>query len=158
LVMDLEGRPEGHGLRVAVAVSRFNAFATDRLLAGAREALAKCGVADQDVTVVRVPGAFELPLVAATLAESAKYDALVCLGAVIKGETAHFEYISSEASAGIAAVAREKGVPVGFGVLTTYTREQAIERSGGAVGNRGYDVALATVEMADLIRQLRSPD
>jgi 6,7-dimethyl-8-ribityllumazine synthase len=141
-----------------VAVSRFNVFATERLLEGAREALSKCGVADQDVTVVWVPGAFELPLAAATLAESANYDALVCLGTVIKGETAHFEYISAAATTGLAAVAREKGIPVGFGVLTTYTRQQAMDRSGGAAGNRGYDVALATVEMADLLRRLRSPE
>jgi 6,7-dimethyl-8-ribityllumazine synthase len=138
-----------------VAVSRFNAFATERLLQGAREALARCGVADGDVTVVRVPGAFELPLAAARLADTGKYDAIVCLGAVIKGETAHFEYISSVASAGIEAVAREKGVPVGFGVLTCYTPQQAMDRAGGAAGNRGYDVTVAALEMADLLRRVQ---
>ena len=140
---------------MAVAVSRFNAFATERLLQGAREALTRCGVADDDVTVVRVPGAFELPVAAARLAESGRYDAIVCLGTVIKGETAHFEYISSAATSGIEAVARQSGVPVGFGVLTCYTPQQAMDRAGGAAGNRGDDVTVAALEMADLLRRIR---
>ena len=154
MVRNLEGRALGQGLRVAIAVSRFNAFATERLLGGAREALVACGVADEDITVAWVPGAYELPLAAAALADSGGYDALVCLGAVIRGETAHFQYVAGEAARGIATVSREKGIPIGFGVLTTYTPREAMDRSGGEKGNRGYDVSVATLEMVGLLRQI----
>ena len=147
----------GAGLRIGIAVSRFNEVVTSRLLAGARSALERHGVHDDDVDVAWVPGAFELPLVARKLAESHRYDAVVCLGAVIRGETPHFEYVASEAARGIADAARDTGVPAIFGVLTTDTLEQALERAGGKAGNKGYDAVLSAIETANLLRRLR-PD
>jgi 6,7-dimethyl-8-ribityllumazine synthase len=150
----LEGGLDGRGLRIALVVSRFNEPITVRLLEGARQALRDHGVADDDVTVAWVPGSFEIPLAAKRLAESHQFDAVVSLGAVIKGETAHFEHVAEQAAQGIAAVAREAGVPVTFGVLTTYTWEQAEARAGGEQGNKGADAALAAIRMADLLRRL----
>lgn len=152
-----QGELHGAGLRVAIVVSRFNEVVTSRLLSGARSALERHGVQDDDVDVAWVPGAFELPIVARRLAEGRRYDAVVCLGAVIRGETPHFEYVAGEAARGIGQVARETGVPVVFGVLTPNTIEQALERAGGKAGNKGYDAALSAIEMANLMRQLR-PD
>ena len=151
------GELDGAGLRIAVVVSRFNEVVTSRLLAGARSALERHGVHEDDVDVAWVPGAFELPIAARRLAESRRYDAVVCLGAIIRGETPHFEYIAAEAARGIADIARDTGVPAIFGVLTPNTLEQALERAGGKAGNKGYDAAVSAIEMASLMRQLR-PD
>ncbi len=152
-----QGELQGAGLRVALTVSRFNEAVTSRLLAGARTALERHGVRAEDVDLAWVPGAFELPFTARKLAESHRYDAVVCLGAVIRGETPHFEYVAGEAARGIADAARDTGVPVIFGVLTTDTLEQALERASGKAGNKGYDAAVNAIEMANLLRQLR-PD
>ena len=151
------GELDGAGLRIAVVVSRFNEVITSRLLAGARSALERHGVRDDDVDVAWVPGAFELPIAARRLAESRRYDTVVCLGAIIRGETPHFEYIAAKAARGIADIARDTGVPAIFGVLTPNTLEQALERAGGKAGNKGYDAAVSAIEMASLMRQLR-PD
>ena len=152
-----QGELNGAGLRIAVVVSRFNETVTARLLSGARTALERHGVAQDDVDVAWVPGAFELPLAARKLAESRRYDAVVCLGAVIRGETPHFEYISAEVARGLGQVAQETGVPAIFGVLTPDTLEQALARAGGKAGDKGYDAAITGIEMANLLRQLR-PD
>ena len=149
-----EGTLVGTGLRVAIVVSRFNEFITRQLLEGALDGLRRHGVAAEDVDVAWVPGAFEIPLVARRLARSNKYDALICLGAVIRGATAHFDYVAGQAAAGVANVAVQAGVPVVFGILTTDTVEQAIERAGTKAGNKGYEAALAAIEMATLMRQL----
>ena len=152
-----QGELHGAGLRIAVVVSRFNEVVTSRLLAGARSALERHGVHEDDVDVAWVPGAFELPLAARKLAEGRRYDAVVCLGAVIRGETPHFEYVAGAAARGIGDAARDTGVPVIFGVLTPNTLEQAQERAGGKAGNKGYDAAVNAIEMANLLRRLR-PD
>lgn len=153
---ELEGGLDGRGLRVGLVVARFNQEVTARLLDGALSALGEHGVSQDRITVAWVPGSFEIPLVARKLAESARYDAVVCLGAVIKKETAHFKHVSDQVSTGIAAVGRETGVPVLFGVLTTYSQQQALERSGGEEGNKGYDAAVAAIRMADLMRRLEA--
>lgn len=152
-----QGELHGAGLRIAVVVSRFNEVVTSRLLAGARSALERHGVHEDDVDVAWAPGAFELPIVARKLAEGHRYDAVVCLGAVIRGETPHFEYVAREAARGIADVSRDTGVPAIFGVLTTDTLEQALDRAGGKAGNKGHDAAVNAIEMANLLRRLR-PD
>ena len=152
--VELQGGTNGAGLRVAVVVANFNDFITSRLLEGARAALARSGVREDDITIARVPGAFELPLVAKRLAESGQQDAVICLGAVIRGETDHYEHVAGEAAKGIANAALSSGVPVIFGVLTTDTLEQAINRAGGKSGNNGYNAGLAAVEMANLTRAL----
>ena len=152
-----KGELRGAGLRIALVVSRFNEAVTARLLAGARTALERHGVRKQDVDVAWVPGAFELPFAARRLAESRRYDAVVCLGAVIRGETPHFEYVAGAAARGIAEVARDTGVPTIFGVITPNTLEQALDRAGGKVGNKGYDAVVSAIEMANLVRALR-PD
>jgi 6,7-dimethyl-8-ribityllumazine synthase len=152
-----QGELDGAGLRIGIVVSRFNEPVTSRLLAGARSALERHGVRDADVDVAWVPGAFELPVAARTLADSRRYDAVVCLGAVIRGETPHFEYVAGAAARGIQDAARDSGLPVIFGVITPNTLEQAMERAGGTVGNKGYDAVLSAIEMANLLRQLR-PD
>ncbi len=149
-----QGELHGAGLRLALVVSRFNETVTSRLLAGARKALERHGVREADVDVAWVPGAFELPTIAHRLASSRRYDAVVCLGAVIRGETPHFEYISAEAARGICQVARETGVPTIFGVITPNTLEQALDRAGGKVGDKGYDAVVSAIEMANLVRQL----
>jgi 6,7-dimethyl-8-ribityllumazine synthase len=140
---------------VAVVAARYNRFVTSKLVEGACEALLSHGLEDKDLTVSWVPGAFEVPLVALEMARTGRWDALVCLGAVIRGETAHFDYVAGEAARGIADASRKTGVPLAFGILTTYTEEQALERAGGAMGNRGYDAALAAIESANLLRLLR---
>ena len=151
-----QGELRGAGLRIGLVVSRFNELVTTRLLTGAREALERHGVRDEDVDVAWVPGAFELPLAARRLAESRRYDALVCLGAVIRGETPHFEFVAAEAARGVADVARDTGVPAIFGVITPNTLEQALDRAGCKVGNKGYDAVVSAIEMANLLRQLRA--
>ena len=150
----VEGNLDGAGLRIAVLVSRFNETVGDRLLTGALAALERRGVRPRDVLVAKVPGAFELPIVARHLARSGRHDAVVCLGAVIRGDTPHFEYVAGEASRGIARASYETGVPVLFGVLTTETLEQALERAGGAHGNKGAEAAEGAIEMARLVRAL----
>lgn len=149
-----EGKLIGEGLRFAVVISRFNEFITGKLLEGARDALRRHGVADGDVDVAWVPGSFEIPLVAKRLAESGRYDAVICLGAVIRGATPHFDYVASEVAKGVAAVGLTTGVPTIFGVLTTDTIEQAIERAGTKAGNKGFAAAVAAIEMANLLRAL----
>ncbi len=148
---ELQGGLRGEGLHVAIVVARFNDFITSRLLEGARAALESHGVSDDDVTVASVPGSFELPLAAKKLAESGNYHAVICLGAVIRGETDHYEHVAGEAAKGIAAAALSSGRPVIFGVLTTDTLEQAINRAGGKQGNNGYSAGLAAIEMAKLL-------
>lgn len=152
--VEMQGGTNGEGLRIAIVVANFNDFITSRLLDGARAALARNGVRDDDVTVVSVPGSFELPLVAKKLAESKRHDAVISLGAVIRGETDHYEHVAGEAAKGIANAGLASGVPVIFGVLTTDTLEQAINRAGGKQGNNGYGTGLAAIEMANLMRVL----
>jgi 6,7-dimethyl-8-ribityllumazine synthase len=142
------------GFRVAIVVSRFNSFVTDPLLAGALDALTQRGADLNQVDVVRVPGAWELPIAARAIAGHKRHDAIICLGAVIKGDTPHFDYVAGEAARGIAAASAETGVPMAFGVLTTNTVEQAVERAGGKSGNKGFDAALTAIEMANLFRDL----
>jgi 6,7-dimethyl-8-ribityllumazine synthase len=146
-----EGSLDGTGRRVAIAASRFNRLVTDPLVAGAVEALRRHGVAEADVDVAWAPGSFELPLVAARLAATGRYAGVVALGAVVRGATAHFDYVAGEAAAGLGAVARASGVPVAFGVLTTDTMEQALDRAGGKAGNKGAEAALTVLEMAGLL-------
>ena len=151
---ELKGSLQGEGLKVAVVVARFNDFITSRLQEGAIAALSQYGVADDDVTVVSVPGSFEVPFVAKRLATANKHDAVVCLGAVIRGETDHYEHVAGEAAKGIAAAAMTSGVPVIFGILTTDTVEQAINRAGGKSGNHGHSAAVTAIEMANLARAI----
>jgi len=150
----LSGSENAAGLRIALVISRFNEFITMRLLAGAREALLAHGAAPEHLTEVWVPGAWELPVSAKALAESGRFDALVCLGCVIRGETSHHLHVGGEAARGIAQVSLHTGIPIGFGVLTTDTLEQAVDRAGGKSGNKGADAALAAIEMANLLRDI----
>jgi 6,7-dimethyl-8-ribityllumazine synthase len=150
----IEGKLDAKGLRVGLLVSRFNSFVSERLVEGAIDALLRHGGEQEDVSVVRVPGAFEIPPTAQQMAASGRYDAIFCLGAVIRGATPHFEYVSAEVSKGVASVAIDSGVPVTFGVLTTDTIEQAIERAGSKAGNKGFDAAMAAIEMANLYKAL----
>ena len=148
------GNLDGTGLRVAVVCSRFNDLVTERLLAGARDGLFRHGVDEASVSVAWVPGAFEIPLAAARLAGSGEFDAVLCLGAVIRGATDHYEHVASQCAAGIQRAQLDAGVPVIFGVLTVDTLEQALERAGSKGGNKGFEAAVAAIEMADLLRQL----
>ena len=152
---ELQGELTAAGLRFAVVVSRFNAFITERLLQGALDALRRAGADEEAIAVVRVPGAFEIPVAAKHLAQTGRYDAIVCLGTVIRGETPHFEYISAEASKGVAAAAFESGVPMSFGILTVENLEQAVDRAGLKSGNKGFEAAMSAVEMANLIRKIQ---
>ncbi len=151
----IQGDLSAKGLKFGIIAARFNDFITARLLDGAVDGLVRHGVAEADIEIIRVPGAFEIPLVAQRLAKAKKYDAVICLGAVIRGATPHFEYVSAEVSKGVAAVSMDAGIPVIFGVLTTDTIEQAIERAGTKGGNKGWDAALSAVEMANLLKQLQ---
>ena len=151
----LEGQLSAAGLRFAIIVSRFNSFITERLLGGAMDAIARSGGSAEQVDLVKVPGSWEMPVVAGELARSKKYDAIICLGAVIRGDTPHFDYVASEAAKGIAGVSSATGVPVAFGVLTTNTLEQAIDRAGAKSGNKGFDAAMTAIEMANLMKTLR---
>ncbi|GAB2558501.1 6,7-dimethyl-8-ribityllumazine synthase [Gracilibacillus alcaliphilus] len=150
-----EGNLVGTGLKVGIVVGRFNEFITGKLLSGAEDALRRHGVAEADVDVAWVPGAFEIPLVAKKLAEAGKYDAVITLGTVIRGSTPHFDYVSNEVSKGVAGVSMEAGIPVIFGVLTTDTIEQAIERAGTKAGNKGAEAATAAIEMANLLKDIK---
>lgn len=144
-------------MRIGIVVARFNELVSQRLLEGAVDALVRHGADDEQITVIWVPGSFEIPIAARTLAEQGEADAVICLGAVIRGETAHFDYVAGEAARGVAAVHAATGVPAGFGVLTVDTLEQALDRAGGKHGNKGADAALAAVEMVNLLRELRRP-
>ena len=152
---EIAATPDGTGLRVGVVIARYNAFITERLHAGALAALRECGVADDRITLVRVPGAFELPLAARALAARGGIDAIVCLGAVIRGGTPHFEYVSQAATDGLRTVMLEFGIPIGFGVLTTNTVEQAVERSDEGAGNKGAEAVRTAIEMTQVLRVLR---
>lgn len=151
------GRFNGSGRRFALVAGRFNSFITEQLVAGAKDALMRHGVDQNDIDLAWVPGAFELPLAAQRLAASRKYDAVLCLGTIIRGATPHFDYVSSGAASGISQAALNTGVPIIFGVLTTDTVEQAVERAGTKAGNKGWDAALAALEMADLLAQMPPP-
>ncbi len=150
----IEGNLLAGGKRFALIVSRFNDFISEKLLSGAIDALKRSGAKDEDIDVVKVPGAFEIPLVAQKVARQKKHHAIICLGAVIRGSTPHFDYVSAEVSKGIASVSLESGIPVIFGVLTTDTIEQAIERAGTKAGNKGWSAAISAVEMANLVSAL----
>jgi 6,7-dimethyl-8-ribityllumazine synthase len=150
----IEGKLDARGIKIGIIVSRFNNFITEKLLNGALEGLKSHGGEENDVTVIRVPGAFEIPLLAERMAASGKYDALVCLGAVIRGDTPHFEYVSDAVTRGIGEAISKHRIPIGFGVLTTNTIEQAMERSGSKDANKGYEAALTVVEMINVIRRL----
>lgn len=149
-----EGALLGEGLKFAVVVSRFNEFFTSKLLDGAQDALRRHGVKEQDIDVAWTPGAFDIPVIAQKLARSKKYDAVICLGAVIRGGTPHFDYIAAEVTKGIASVALDAGMPVINGTITTDTLEQAVERSGTKAGNKGFDAALSAIEMARLMKNI----
>jgi len=151
----IEGQLTAAGLKFAIVVSRFNGFISERLLGGALDALARTGGQPGDIEVVKVPGSWELPVVVRELARQKRHDAIICLAAVIRGDTPHFDYVAGEAVEGIGHVAAESGVPVAFGVLTCNTLEQAIDRAGAKSGNKGFDAAMAAIEMANLMRQLR---
>ena len=151
---ELHGQLSVDGQRFAIVVSRFNEFITSKLLAGAVDALKRHGTADESITVVHVPGAFELPFMAKKLAESGLYDAVICLGCVIRGQTPHFEYVAGQAARGIAEVGLATGVPTTFGVITADTLEQAVERAGAKAGNKGVDAAVSAIELTNLLRQL----
>jgi len=150
----IEGNLLAEGLKVGIVVGRFNEFIGSKLLGGAMDGLVRHGMNEEDITVAWVPGAFEIPLVALRMAESKKYDAVICLGAVIRGATTHYDYVCSEVTKGVAAASMGTGVPVMFGVLTTENIEQAIERAGTKSGNKGYDCAVSAIEMANLLRQI----
>jgi 6,7-dimethyl-8-ribityllumazine synthase len=150
----IEGKLVATGMKFAVAASRFNDFISGRLIDGAVDGLTRAGADEKDIQIYKVPGAFELPLAAKKLAKSGRFDAVICLGAVIRGATPHFEYISAEVSKGIAAVGLETEVPIAFGVLTTDTIEQAIERAGTKAGNKGWDAAISAIEMVNLLKKI----
>jgi len=149
-----EGNISAEGKKFALVVSRFNDFISDRLLSGALDALDRHGARDEDIDIAKVPGAFEIPLMAKKMADKGKYDAVICLGAVIRGSTPHFEYVSAEVTKGVAMVGLESSLPVIFGVVTTDTLEQAVERAGTKAGNKGWSAAVAAMEMANLVESV----
>lgn len=150
----IEGKLDAKGLKTAIVASRFNDFVTTKLIEGAVDCLSRHGAAEKEITVIRVPGSFELPLAAKKAASSGKFDAVICLGALIRGQTPHFDYIAAEVTKGVAQVSLDTGVPVTFGVITADTLEQAVDRAGAKSGNKGFEAALGAVEMADLLRQV----
>lgn len=150
----LEGKLTAKNMKIAIVVARFNEFITSKLLSGCIDCLIRHEAADEDLTVTWVPGAFEIPMAAKKLAESGKYDAVICLGAVIRGATPHFDYVCAEASKGIAQVSMQTGVPVAFGVLTTENIQQAVERAGTKAGNKGVDCAMTAMEMVNLFKEM----
>ena len=152
----LEGKVVAREIKVGIVAARFNEFIVSKLVAGARDGLLRHDVKDEDIDLAWVPGAFEVPLIASKMAKSGKYDAVICLGAVIRGATSHYDYVCSEVSKGIASVSLTSDIPVMFGVLTTDNIEQAIERAGTKAGNKGYDCALGAIEMVNLVRQLEN--
>ncbi len=150
----IEGKLDAKGLSFGIIVARFNSFIGERLLEGALDALIRHGAADKQIDVLRIPGAFEIPLAASKMAARKKYDAIICLGAVIRGSTPHFDYVASEVSKGVAHVSLDSGVPVIFGVLTTDTIEQAVERAGTKAGNKGFDAAVTAIETVNVFKEL----
>lgn len=150
----IQGELQAKGLKFGIVVSRFNDFITGRLLDGAVDALARHGAKDEDIEVVKVPGAFEIPLAAKIMAGKGTYNAIICLGTVIRGSTPHFDYVAAEVSKGVASASFETGVPIAFGVLTTDTIEQAVERAGTKSGNKGFDAAMTAIEMAQVMKKL----
>lgn len=152
----LEGALDSKGLKFAIVVSRFNSFVTERLLSGALDALSRTGCAEDDIDIVRVPGSWELPVAVKAVAARKRHDAIICLSVVIRGDTPHFDYIAAEAAKGLGQISMEFTVPVAFGVLTTNTLEQAIDRAGAKSGNKGFDAAMSAIETASLLRQLRA--
>ena len=150
-----EGKLDAKGLSFGIIVSRFNSFICERLLEGAVDALVRHGGDDKNISVARVPGAFEIPLLAKKMAESGKYNAIICLGAVIRGSTPHFDYVASEVSKGVASASLDSGVPIAFGVLTTDTIEQAVERAGTKAGNKGFEAAVTAIETANLLKAMK---
>ena len=156
IMRTIEGKLDAGGLKFGIVIARFNEFISGKLLAGCLDGLKRHGAEDGDIEVTWSPGAFEIPLLAKKMAERKKYDAVICLGAVIRGATPHFDYVSAEVSKGIASVGMETGLPIIFGVLTTDNLEQAIERAGTKSGNKGFDASLAAIEMANLMKELRS--
>ena len=150
----VEGKMVADGIKIGIVASRFNEFIVSKLIGGAQDALVRHDVKDDDITLAWVPGAFEIPVVAKKMAKSGKYDAIICLGTVIRGETSHYDYVCAEVSKGIAQVSLESEVPVMFGILTTDTIEQAVTRAGTKAGNKGYDCALGAIEMVNLMKQL----
>ncbi|HLN03927.1 MAG TPA: 6,7-dimethyl-8-ribityllumazine synthase [Bryobacteraceae bacterium] len=153
----IEGDLSAKGLRFAIIVGRFNSFISERLLAGALDALTRSGCTEENIEIVRVPGSWEMPVVARELVKMKRHDAIIALGAVIRGDTPHFDYVAGEMARGLAEVTRESGVPVAFGVLTTNNVEQAVDRAGAKSGNKGFDAAMSAIEMANLMRRLRQP-
>ena len=154
---EINGRLDGKDMRFGLVAARFNGLLVERLVEGAVDALTRHGVGDDQIDLVRVPGAFEIPLVAGQMANSGRYDAVLCLGAIIRGATPHFDYVAGECAKGVARVALDSGVPVIFGVLTTETIEQAIERAGTKAGNKGADAAVAAIETVDVLRRIQAP-
>ena len=152
----LEGNLVAEGLKIGIVAARFNEFIVSKLIGGAEDALKRHGVREEDIEVAWVPGAFEIPLIAQKMANSKKYDAVICLGAVIKGSTSHYDYVCAEVSKGIATVSLNSNIPVMFGVLTTDSIEQAIERAGTKAGNKGFDVAVSAIEMCNVIKTLEN--
>ncbi|MBQ9278482.1 MAG: 6,7-dimethyl-8-ribityllumazine synthase [Lachnospiraceae bacterium] len=150
----LEGKMVAKGIKIGIVASRFNEFIVSKLIAGAKDALVRHDVKDDDITLAWVPGAFEIPVVAKKMAKSGKYDAIICLGTVIRGATSHYDYVCNEVSKGIAAASMETEIPVMFGIVTTENIEQAIERAGTKAGNKGYDCALGAIEMINLMKQM----
>lgn len=150
----LEGELQAKGLKFAIIVSRFNDFITSKLLDGAKDALLRHGAKEEDIDIARVPGSFEIPLIARKLASKGTYNAVICLGTVIRGATPHFEYVAAEVAKGIAMASMETGVPIAFGVITSDTIEQAVERAGTKSGNKGFDAAITAIEMAQLLKKL----
>ncbi len=150
----IEGKLEAKGLKFCIVISRFNDFITSKLLDGAKDALLRHGANEDEIDVIRVPGSFEIPMVARKIALKGTYNAIICLGTVIRGATPHFEYIASEVSKGIASASMETGLPIAFGIITSDTIEQAIERSGTKSGNKGWDAAITAIEMAQLLKKL----
>lgn len=151
-----EGKYDGKGFRFAIVISRFNSFITDELLKGCLDALKRHGVLDDDISIFYVPGAFEIPLVAKKIAKTKRFDAIIALGAVIRGATPHFEYVSSEVSKGVANVSQDQEIPIIFGVLTTDTVDQAIERAGTKSGNKGFDAGMCALEMVNILNEIES--
>jgi 6,7-dimethyl-8-ribityllumazine synthase len=151
-----EGHLSAQGLRFAIVVSRFNSLVTERLLGGAMDAIVRCGGAAESVDLVRVPGSWEQPVVVKALLEKGSYDAVICLGAVIRGDTPHFDYVASEAAKGVASASLAAGAPVAFGILTCDSLEQALDRAGAKSGNKGFEAAMTAIEMADLLKKLKA--
>ncbi len=151
----IEGNLDARGLKLAIIVARFNSFITERLLEGAIDAFVRTGGDRNDIQIIRVPGSWEMPVIAAELARQKRSDGIVCLGAVIRGETPHFDYVAGNAASGLASIAAETGVPIAFGVLTTNTVEQAVDRAGAKSGNKGFDAVMTAIEMANLLKAIR---